>query len=377
MRHSLLTYGIVGPLVLSMFTSLSTAHAAELVVGDELPTLTTVETQQEELHRVQDVLDRHVVQPWLLQLDEASSTAATDIRGRRLARYAAQLYIVERRLVSHVETLAEHAILDDSTFDAIHGKLVALLGRLQWNYPSVLEGMRREMERNNPGRSGGTEVHRADRYVGTPGGGIMIPTDIYEPTYLTDKTLTPTQKAEAYEKIKAAFLAKHGPEYPLHEPLGKVVEDRFSGHIFEWVVMPNEEVRATADGKHALMAEGGGVLAAGGSRVWKRSRQNGDEHRYMALISNWTGTYQSEMAATTQFVQHLYKAAGVAETNVIFTPSMPMSTRTFENILVANGLPKDKARRAGAQLVRHANRLASADRARVNDELKVRGIRLH
>lgn len=377
MSRTLLKLGILSPLAFSTFLSASPAHASE---PDATPAPyavgTTPQSDLEEMRALRDVLDNHILEPWLLQLEEASGTAATDIRSHRIARYAAQLYIVEKRLVSHLETLAEHAVLSDEAFDTVRAKVIPLLGRLQWNYPSLIEAMRSMADKRNPGRSGATEVHRHERYVGTPGGGVVLPIDIYEPTWLSEQTLTPAQKTAAYEKAVATYRAKHGPDAPLYHSLVDVVNNRMSGHIFEWVVMPTDEVRATPDGKHALMAEGGGVTAAGGSRVFKRTRRDGSPQSYLALVSNWTGTYQSDMATTTKFIPKLAEATALEETAVVLTPAMPMSPRTFENILVASGLPKDKARRAGAQLVKHANRLASTDRERVKGLLLERGIPL-
>ena len=369
MRSSFLKYGIIGALAIATSSPWGLAHAA-------LPeaTQSAVSDAQAASVRVQAIVDEELLAPWLLDLEHATATAATDLRGKRLARYAAKLYIVERRLVSHIETLAEHIVLSDETFDSLRLQLLPLLGRIQWNYPSVLEAMRQRANRANPGRSGTTEVNRIERYVSTSGGGTLIATDVYEPTYLTEKRLTHDEKAEAYSRIKQTFLEKNGIDTPLHRPLDLVIAERGSGHIFEWVVMPTEEVRATADGKHALMAEGGGVLAAGGGRVWRRHRADGQVEAYMALISNWTGTYQADMSSTTKFVPHLGRAAGVDPSMVVLTPTMPMSPRAFENILVADGATKAKARRTGLQLVQHANRLATQDRERVKGAFKAAGI---
>ncbi len=371
MPSSLLKYGIIGALAVGASFPGGVARAAG---ADEISSVVSVPNAAGL--RAQALVDEEVLAPWLLELEHATATAATDLRGKRLARYAAKLYIVERRLVSHIETLAENIALSDETFDTLRLQLLPLLGRIQWNYPSVLAAMRQRADRANPGRSGTTEVNRIDRYVGTSGGGIMIATDVYEPTYLTEKPLTHDEKAEAYARIKTTFLAKSGIDTPLHRPLAEVIGERGSGHIFEWVVMPTEEVRATADGKHALMAEGGGVLAAGGGRVWRRHRADGQVEAYMALISNWTGSYQADMSSTTKFVPHLGRAAGVDPSMVVLTPTMPMSPRAFENILVADGATKAKARRAGLQLVQRANRLATQDRERVKGAFNAAGIPL-
>lgn len=291
-------------------------------------------------------LQAELFKPWKTKYEKLTRTAASALQSKKPGNYAGQLHLLEVELVHLMKLAASDNKLTPQQQSMATQEARTLLTQIQWSYPSLQTEMRNRFEAAAPGKSGGQIVTRA-------GGKGKNAVDVFYPSFHSKKKLPQAVQ----DKLSRDLIEKHKAEHPntpIHQPLTKgTVGSISSGELLEWVQVPKSgkknakvvdggELRITRNAKHVVTSGGQETLAAGSLKViWHPQHIGVPEKAIAVFVSNWSGTFQPDIASLEGTMIARLTKLGFNRTNLILTTTMPLEPKIYETFL---SMRKSKAK---------------------------------
>lgn len=297
-------------------------------------------------------LEEALLRAWSQRYASLTRTAGSTL-AERPSGYVRELFLLEHELVQMLVCVEQAPDLPDASRLALSSSLRARFAQLQWGYRTVLDVMRTRVEHRFPGTSGSSQPQPRRMADGEA-------QDLYEPSYKSSRPLTAAARRRRYLALREEHRAEHGVDRPYQALDRRALDDLASGELLEWVATPGGHVRVTRDAKHAVVAGGRPVASAGGLKVFWAER--GGRRAALAVLSNWSGTYQPDFASAEPTMLARLVRLGIPRDRIVLSPAMPVSSKVYEVLLRAEGASDDEARARAASLEQAAEQHALAER---------------
>ncbi len=296
-------------------------------------------------------VSRDLLKPWVERYERTSKVARSRQQGKRPDGYAMRVFMLERELTDMIQYVNARKDLTRGERQVVSSDIRSWFGRLQHSYTTLQSTMRAQTEANHPGSTGTTKVERA-RVKGQP-------TDLYAPSYHTKQPLSKAEQRRRYESIVAKRQLQHPGRAPYLPLTRKNLLAVPSGELREVTVTQGGNVRMTSFAKHADVNGGGRAQSAGGFKVYW-GREAGKKVPLLVPLSNWSGTYQPDMASVAPTVSRRLRNMGIPDNVVVYTANEAVSPKMFEILQQGRGIDKAVAKARGARLERIADKRGRA-----------------
>lgn len=280
-------------------------------------------------------LSKQLLGAWDQRYAAVGRTAGSMLASDRPDRYAMRVYLLERELVDMLQFVDRSQGVTPRQREVVSRDIISRLGQLQHSYTTIQSTMRAQQEAAAPGGTGGTLVQPVTTRKGT--------VDAYHPS-----------KGKRLQDVRAKRAKEHPGEDPYFCLNRKTIKDVKSGELLEFGAMLGGQLRVTRFAKHLDVCGGNPAQSSGGTKIfWSESSKR--RKAILAYGSNWSGTYQSNMATLADTLLPRFDKLGIDRNVVVFTGSMPLSTKMYETLLETRGMDKKVVKQRCALLERAAD----------------------